>query len=64
MSSRNPGTPAGAGHLLAVNAVQLAADEEYLDTLIAEIPAQLPGGSGWSGPSGVLAWCCSTGQRG
>ena len=33
--------------------VELAADEEYLGPLIAEIPFESPGGSGWSGPTGV-----------
>ena len=44
--------------------VGLAADEEYFGPLIAEMPAETPGGSGWSSPNGVPAWCCSTGQRG
>ncbi len=44
--------------------VELAADQEYLGPLIAEMPSESPGGSGWSSLSGVPAWCCSTGQRG
>ena len=44
--------------------VELAADEEYLGPLIAEMPSESPGGSGWSSPNGVPAWCYSTGPRG
>jgi hypothetical protein len=44
--------------------VELAADEEYLGPLIAEMPSQSPGASGWSSPNGDPAWCCSTGQTG
>ena len=44
--------------------VELAADEEYLGPLIAEIPSESPGGRGWSSPNEVPAWCCSTGRRG
>ena len=35
--------------------VELAADEEYLGPLIAEMPAESAGGSGWSNPTGVPA---------
>jgi hypothetical protein len=44
--------------------VELAADEEYFGPLIAEMPSQSAGGSGWSSPNGVPAWYCSTGPRG
>ncbi len=44
--------------------VELAADEEYLGPLIAEVPSETPGGSGWSSPNGAPAWCCSTAPRG
>ena len=44
--------------------VKLAADEEFFGPLIAEMPAEEAGGSGWSSPSGVRAWCCSIGRRG
>ena len=43
---------------------ELAADEEYFGPLIAVMPSESPGGSGWSNPNGVPAWCCSTGPRG
>jgi hypothetical protein len=44
--------------------VELAADEEYLGPLIAEMPSESPGGNGSSSRNGVPAWCCSTGPRG
>jgi hypothetical protein len=44
--------------------VELAADEEYLGPLIAEMPSESAGGSGSSSPNGVPAWCYSTGRRG
>ena len=44
--------------------VELAADEEYLGPLIAEMPSESPEGSGWSSRNGVPAWYCSTGLRG
>ena len=44
--------------------VELAADEEYLGPLIAEIPSESPGGRWLSSPNEVPDWCCSTGPRG
>jgi hypothetical protein len=44
--------------------VELAADEEYLGPLIAEMSSESPGGKWLSNQRGVLAWCCSTGPRG
>ena len=44
--------------------VDLAADEDYLGPLIAEIPSEEPGGSGWSSRNEGPASCCSTGLRG
>jgi hypothetical protein len=35
--------------------VELAAEEEFFDPLIAEMPSATAGGSGWSSPNGVLA---------
>jgi hypothetical protein len=35
--------------------VELATDQEYLGPLIAGIPSESAGGSGWSSPNGVLA---------
>jgi hypothetical protein len=35
--------------------VELAADEDYLGPLIAEIPSEKPEGNGWSSLNGVPA---------
>jgi hypothetical protein len=44
--------------------VELAADEEYLGPLIAEMPSESAGGKWLVKPERVPAWCCSTGPRG
>ena len=44
--------------------VDLAADEEYLGPLSAEMPPEVPGGKWLIKPERGPAWCCSTGQRG
>jgi hypothetical protein len=35
--------------------VELAAEEEFFGPLIAEMPSESAGGSGWSSPNGVPA---------
>ena len=42
--------------------VDLAADEEFFDPLIAQLPSADPAIDGWSGPNGARAWCWSTGR--
>jgi hypothetical protein len=44
--------------------VELAADEEYLGPLIAEMPSKSAGGKWLVKPERVPAWCCFTGPRG
>jgi len=44
--------------------VDLAAGEDYLGPLIAEIPSESPGGTWLVKPERGPVWCCSTGPKG